>query len=61
MVKLLIIELLEVTRWQWLDHNVHVHDFITGDVVSQNKEELWQALDDQMEIGEEGLSSGEDE
>lgn len=34
--------------------NVHDHDFITGDLLSQSKEKLLPALEDQMEIGEEG-------
>ena len=52
----LVIKLLEVTHGQWLYRNVHVHDFKTGDLASKRKEGLRQALEDQLELGEEGLA-----
>jgi len=56
----LVIKLLEITHGQWLYRNVHVHDFKTGDLASKRKEELRKALEDQLELGEEGLAK-EDE
>eukprot|EP00956_Cyclotella_meneghiniana_P022017 scaffold40896_cov41-Cyclotella_meneghiniana.AAC.6 len=56
----LVIKLLEVTHGQWLYRNVQVHDFKTGDLASKRKEELRKALEDQIELGEEGLAK-EDE
>ena len=39
---------------------MQVHDFKTGDLASKRKEELRKALEDQIELGEEGLAK-EDE
>ena len=44
--------LLEVTQGQWLYRNVHVHDALMGD----KKKDIRRELDDQMEIGGEGLA-----
>ena len=54
----LVIKMLEITHGQWLYRNVQVHDFKTGDLAS--KRELRKALEDQIELGEEGLAK-EDE
>ena len=51
----LVIRLLEITHGQWIYRNVMVHDRTAGELVSKRKEELRKALEDQLEIGEEGL------
>ena len=52
----LIIKLLEITHGQWLYRNVHVHDKVTGTLATKRKEELKDAILDQLYIGEEGLA-----
>jgi hypothetical protein len=54
--KELVIKLLEVTHGQWLYRNVVLHDRTAGDLVSRRKEEIRDALEEQMELGEEGLA-----
>jgi hypothetical protein len=54
--KELVIKLLEVTHGQWLYRNVVVHNRTAGDLVSRWKEEIRDALEEQMELGEEGLA-----
>ena len=51
----LITKLLETTHGQWLYRNIHVHDAIAGVEASARKEEIQQFIEDQLEIGEEGL------
>ena len=51
----LTVKLLEVTHGQWLYRNVHVHDAIAGLAVTARKEEIQQSIEDQMDLGEEGL------
>ena len=51
----LVIRLLEITHGQWIYRNVMVHDQTAGELVSKRKEEIRKALEDQLEIGEEGL------
>ena len=51
----LVTKLLETTHGQWLYHNVHVHDAIAGVEASARKEEIQQFIEDQLELGEEGL------
>ena len=51
----LTVKLLEVTHGQWLYRNVHVHDAIAGLAVTARKEEIQQLIEDQMDLGEEGL------
>jgi hypothetical protein len=53
--KELVIRLLEVTHGQWLYQNVMVHDRTTGDLATKRKEEIRRALEDHLELGEEGL------
>ena len=53
--KELVIRLLEITHGQWIYRNVMVHDRTTGELVSKRKEEIRKALEDQLEIGDEGL------
>ena len=50
----LITKLPEITHGQWLYRNVHVHDKVTGTLVTKRKEELKEAILDQLYIGEEG-------
>ena len=52
----LSIRLMEVTHGQWLYRNVHVHDKVTGTLATKRKEELKEAILDQLYIGEEGLA-----
>ena len=51
----LVTRLLEITHGQWIYLNVMVHDPTAGELVSKCKEEIRKALEDQLEIGEEGL------
>ena len=51
----LVIKLLEITHGQWLYRNVQVHDTVAGTKVTERKEEIQRYIEDQMEIGEEGL------
>ena len=53
--KELVIHLLEITHGQWLYRNVVVHDRMAGDLASRCKEDIWQALEEQIELGKEGL------
>ena len=57
--KELVIWLLEITHGQWLYRNVMVHDRIAGDLVTKCKEEIWKALEDQLELGEDGLDNND--
>lgn len=49
-------EVLVIKLLRWLYRNVHVHDFKTRDLASKRKEELRKALEDQIELVEEGLA-----
>ncbi len=51
----LAIKLMEVTHGQWLYRNVQVHDSTTGVLATQQKEKLQQLIEDQIELGGEGL------
>ena len=53
----LVVKLLEVTHGQWLYRNVHVHDAVAGITVTTRKEEIQQYIEDQIELGEEGLDA----
>ena len=55
----LVIRLLEITHGQWIYRNMMVHDQTAGELVSKHKEEIQKALEDQLEIGEEGLEEEE--
>jgi hypothetical protein len=46
----LVIKLLEITHGQWLYRNVVVHDRTAGELVSRRKEEIREALEEQMEL-----------
>ena len=53
--KELVIRLMEITHGQWIYRNVLVHDRTSGDLASKRKEEIRRALEDQLELGGEGL------
>ena len=52
----LVIRLLEITHGQWLYRNVVVHDRTAGDLVTCRKTEIRGALEEQINLGEEGLA-----
>jgi hypothetical protein len=51
----LVIKLLETTHGQWLYRNIHVHDATSGSLATAKKEELQKAIEDELELGGEGL------
>jgi hypothetical protein len=51
----LVVKLLEVTHGQWLYRNLHVHDAVAGAMATARKEEIQGFIEDQLELGEEGL------
>ena len=55
----LVVKLLEVTHGQWLYRNVHVHDTVTGVAATARKEDIQQFIEDQIELGEEGLEASD--
>jgi hypothetical protein len=46
---------LEVTHGQWLYCNVQVHNRTTGTLTTQQKEEIQMEIEQQRELGTEGL------
>ena len=52
----LVVKLLEISHGQWLYRNVHVHDSTSGILATQQKEKLQQIIEDQIELGGEGLA-----
>ena len=52
----LVVWLLEVTHSQWLYRNMHVHDTTAGMEATARKEEIQRFIEDQLEMGEEGLA-----
>ena len=55
----LVVKLLKVTHGQWLYRNVHVHDAVSGVAATARKEEIRQFVEDQIELGEEGLEESD--
>lgn len=53
--KELVIQLLEIIHVQRIYRNVMVHDRMAGELATKHKEEIRRALEDQLELGEEGL------
>ena len=51
----LVVKLLKVTHGQWLYRNIHVHDATSGMAATARKEEIQRFIEDQIELGEEGL------
>ena len=56
----LVIKLLECTHGQWLYRNVVVHDAVLGAQATARKEELQTEIEEQRDLGGEGLQE-EDE
>ena len=54
----LVTKLLEVTHKQWLYRNIHMHDAVSGDLVTWQKDDIrWDLdLEDKMKLGGEGLA-----
>ena len=55
----LVVKLLEITHGQWLYRNIHVHNAVTGVAATARKEEIQQFIEDQIELGEEGLEASD--
>ncbi len=55
MGKGLILKLLEATHGQWLYRNVQIHDSVAGTQATCRKEEIRQEIEEQMEMGTNGL------
>ena len=54
--KQLVVMLLEISHGQWLYRNVQVHDTTSGILATQQKEKLQTLIEDQIELGGEGLA-----
>ena len=52
-----ITKLMEATHGQWLYRNVQVHDSVTGIEATLRKEEIQRLIEDQIELGGEGLEN----
>lgn len=52
----LVVRLLEVTHGQWIYRNIQVHDSMTGTLATQRKEQIQKLIEDQIELGGEGLA-----
>ena len=51
----LIVRLIEIAHGQWMYQNVHMHDTATGFHATRRKEELQNEIEDQIQMGGEGL------
>ncbi len=51
----LILKLLEATHGQWLYRNVQIHDSVAGTQATRRKEEIQCEIEEQMEMGSDGL------
>ena len=52
----LIFRLIEIKHGKWLYQNVHVHETVTGLHATRRKEELQNQVEDQIQMGGEGLA-----
>ena len=52
----LIVRLIEITHGQWLYRNVHVHETVTGLHAMRRKEDSQKEIEDQIQMGGEGLA-----
>jgi len=52
----LSVKLMEVTHGQWLVRNFLIHDKVSGMLALERKEELQIAIEEQQEMGLEGLA-----
>ena len=50
-----ILKLLEATHGQWLYRNVQIHDTMAGTQATLRKEEIQREIEEQMEMGTDGL------
>ena len=51
----LAIKLMEATHGQWLYKNIQTHDSITGTNATSRKEELQRLIEEQIDLGGDGL------
>ena len=51
----LILKLLEATHGQWLYRNVQIHNSVAGTQATLRKEAIQQEIEEQMEMGTNGL------
>jgi len=51
----LVLKLLEATHGQWLYRNIDVHDAVVGELARRSKAEIRRELEQQIELGGEGL------
>ena len=50
-----VVKLLEATHGQWLYRNVQIHDSVAGTQATLRKEEIQREIEEQMEMGSDGL------
>ena len=55
----LVVKLLEATHGQWLYLNLQVHDSMMGVNATLRKEELQRLIEDQLDLGGEGLEEAD--
>ena len=53
--RLLVVKLLEITHGMWIYRNIMVHDQTGGVLATSRKEKLQEAIEEQLELGGEGL------
>ena len=51
----LVVKLLEATHGQWRYRNIHGHGATARVAVTARKEEIQQFIEDQLDLGEDGL------
>ena len=51
----LVVRLLEITHAQWVYRNIQVHDETQGTLRTAQKEQLLQAIEEEMEMGFDGF------
>ena len=51
----LILKLLDATHGQWLYRNVQIHDTVASTQATLRKEEIQREIEEQMEMGTDGL------
>ena len=51
----LVVRLLEITHAQWVYRNIQVHDETRGSLRTAQKEQLLQAIEEEMEMGFDGF------
>ncbi len=48
-------KLLKATHGQWTNHNIQIHDTVTGTQITLRKKAIQREIEEQMELGEAGL------